>query len=154
MCHGYDGTPGRAMTQTEETTLQLATAVVTAPIGGAVGLELKAAGAAATATELSVESKLANYLLNPNHAGGGASKAEWFEKALGFNLKNSEELASQVVFDAKKAVQTSVTQYGTKFNQTISIAGANGRTIDVVFGWIRNSSDNVVRLVTAIPAKP
>ena len=154
MCHGYDGTPGRPMTQKEEMTLQLVTAVVTAPIGGAVGLELKAAGAAATATELSVESKLANYLLNPNHAGGGASKAEWFEKALGFNLKNSEELASQIVFDAKKAVQTSVTQYGTKFNQTISIAGANGRTIDVVFAWIRNSSDNVVRLVTAIPAKP
>jgi filamentous hemagglutinin len=36
--------------------------------------------------------------------------------------------------------------------QQISITGANGRIIEVPFVWIKNS-DNVVRLVTAIPPK-
>ena len=35
MCHGYDGTPGRPMTPEEEAKLQIATAILTAPIGGA-----------------------------------------------------------------------------------------------------------------------
>jgi hypothetical protein len=34
MCHGYDGTPGRPMTPEQESKLQLASAIVTAPIGG------------------------------------------------------------------------------------------------------------------------
>jgi filamentous hemagglutinin len=49
-------------------------------------------------------------------------------------------------------VPTLLTQHGQKFDQIISITGANGRTIDVNFGWIRNN-DDVVRLVTAIPTK-
>jgi len=34
----------------------------------------------------------------------------------------------------------------------LDLSEANGKTIDVLFGWIRND-DGVVRLVTAIPAK-
>jgi len=49
-------------------------------------------------------------------------------------------------------VKTAETQDGVKYDQIISITGANGRTIDVKFGWIKNN-DGVVRLVTAIPAK-
>jgi hypothetical protein len=103
-----------------------------------------------TPTQLSVDDKLARYLLNPTHPKGG-SKAAWFEQALGFNAANAEDLASQLVFDPSKAVQTEVTQYGTKFNQTIDVTGANGRTIPVVTAWIRGN-DGVVRLVTAVPA--
>jgi len=54
--------------------------------------------------------------------------------------------------NASKAVQTGVTEFGTKYNQIISIKGANGRVIDVVFAWIKNE-DGVVKLVTAIPTK-
>ncbi len=42
-CHGYDGTPGRPMTKNMQTGLEIATAVVTLPIGGGTLLELKGA---------------------------------------------------------------------------------------------------------------
>lgn len=102
-------------------------------------------------TQASVDSKLTNYLLAKDHLHGG-SKAEWFDKALGFNKENSGELAKQVVFEPSKAVQTSETPHGVKYDQVISITGVNGRVIDVKFGWIKNN-DGVVRLVTAIPTK-
>ncbi len=102
-----------------------------------------------TATELSVDDKLARYLLNQAHPKGGP-KAKWFEEALGFNLGNADGLAKQLVFDPANAVQTEVTQYGTKFNQTINVTGPNGRTIPVTAAWIQGN-DGVVRLVTAVP---
>jgi len=106
---------------------------------------------AISATEISVEGKLYQYLLNMDHAVGG-SKAKWFEQALGYNKSNMDALAKQIAFDPKSAVQTAITQYGIKFNQVIPISGANGRVIDVTFAWIRNN-DGIVRLVTAIPTK-
>jgi len=114
-------------------------------------LEQKVMNEAAEQTMSSVKDKLARYLLNPEHSTG-ATKAKWFEKALGFSQKNSEDLAKQIVFDADKAVVTEVTAHGTKFTQTISITGANNKVIEVAFKWIKNK-DNVVRLVTAIPTK-
>jgi hypothetical protein len=60
------------------------------------------------------------------------------------------DLAKQLVFDAKPAVKTSVTEFGTKCNQTIAIIGSNGKKINVVAAWIRHPND-VVRLVTAVP---
>jgi RHS repeat-associated protein len=104
---------------------------------------------ALSATALSVDSKLANYLLNAEHAVGGP-KAKWFEQALGFNKSNMDSLSKQIVFNPKTAVETGVTKYGTQYNQVIPIHGANGRNIDVTFGWIRNN-DGIVRLVTGIP---
>lgn len=102
-------------------------------------------------TRRSVEDKLARYLLNKDHPVGG-SKANWFEQALGFNQTNASDLADQIVFNEKTAVPTESTQHGQKFNQVISIAGANDRKIDVTFSWIRNN-DGIVRLVTGIPTK-
>lgn len=102
-------------------------------------------------TEESVTKKLSDYLLNPDHPVG-RSKANWFKSALGFTRDNADKLAKQIVFDPSTAVETGVTPYGTKFNQVISIVGENGKTIDVVFAWIRNN-DGIVRLVTAIPTK-
>lgn len=100
-------------------------------------------------TEESVADKLDKYLLNPDHPVGG-TKANWFQRALGFTRDNADELANQIVFDDSSAVETGVTQFGTKYNQVISIVGANGKVIDVTFAWIKNL-DGVVRLVTAIP---
>ena len=99
----------------------------------------------------SIEKKLDTYLLNKDHPVGG-SKANWFEKALGFTKENAGQLAKQIVFDENVAVQTAVTEHGIKYNQLISIVGANGKKIDVVFVWIKNN-DGFVRLVTAIPTK-
>ena len=97
----------------------------------------------------SVNKKLQNYLLDLNHPAGG-SKAKWFKQALGFTQDNLDDLAKQIQFDPSKAIQTGVTEYGTKFNQVIKIVGANDKKIDVTFAWIRNN-DGVVRLVTSIP---
>ncbi|GAA4789632.1 hypothetical protein GCM10023231_17050 [Olivibacter ginsenosidimutans] len=82
----------------------------------------------------------------------GASKAAWFEKALGFTKANADQLAKQLVFDASKAVETAVTKYRTQYNQVISVTGANGRVINVTTAWIKNN-DDVIRLVTAFPTK-
>ncbi len=100
----------------------------------------------------SVDDKLTRYLLNADHPVGG-SKAKWFKEALGYTQNNMDDLAKQIVFDPTKAVQTGVTEYGTKFNQTISITGANGKVIDVTFAWMKSADDDVVRLVTSIPTK-
>jgi hypothetical protein len=121
-------------------------AAETAGRGGAVeGAE------ALSFSEESIKRKVEGYLLNPEHAKGGPT-ADWFNQALGFTRENAAELERQIVFDPGKAVQTGVTQFGTTYNHVIPITGANGKTIDVLFGWIRND-DGVVRLVTAIPAK-
>jgi len=108
------------------------------------------AGLPAT-TEASVADKLERYLLNPSHPVGG-TKAKWFKAALGFTRENAGSLAAQIKFDPARAVATELTKHGQQFDQVISIVGANGKTIDVPFGWIRNN-DGVVRLVTGIPAK-
>jgi hypothetical protein len=97
----------------------------------------------------SIIDKLWRYLLDPEHEVGGP-KANWFEQALGFTRQNLADLAKQVVFDPSKAWETGVVQWGTQYNQIITITGANGRSIDVLFGWVRGS-DGVVKLVTAIP---
>jgi hypothetical protein len=102
-------------------------------------------------TKESINTKLEKYLLNKDHPIGG-SKANWFEKALGFNQNNKTELANQIVFNPQTAIETQVTEYGTKYNQIINIKGANGRNIDVNFSWIKNN-DGIIRLVTAIPTK-
>ena len=100
-------------------------------------------------TEESVKIKLATYLLNPKHPRG-KEKAAWFAAALGFALDNLEELARQIVFDINRAVPTGATSFGRKYEQMISIVGANGRVIEVLFVWIANP-DGVIRLVTAPP---
>jgi hypothetical protein len=123
-------------------------AAETAGRGGAGGIE---GAEAARLSQESVRDKLERYLLDPDHDEGG-SKAKWFEQALGFTRHNSSELAKQIVFDESEAVFTGVTEFGTKYNQVISIAGANGKIIDVTFGWIREHN-GLVRLVTAIPSR-
>jgi hypothetical protein len=121
-------------------------AAETAGRGGAGGIE---GTEAARLSQESVRKKLDEYLLDPDHVRGGP-KAKWFEQALGFTRHNASDLAQQIVFDESKAVFTGVTEFGTKYNQVISIAGANGKIIDVTFGWMRYD-DGVVRLITAIP---
>jgi hypothetical protein len=100
-------------------------------------------------TEESVADKLQRYLLNPDHPEG-ASKAKFFDKALGFTRANSGDLAKQLVFNPDEAIQTSVTQFGQKFEQVTNVVGANGRTVPIKTAWIKNN-DGVVRLITAVP---
>jgi RHS repeat-associated protein len=100
-------------------------------------------------THASVDRKLIGYILNPNHPKG-SSKAKWFKEALGFTESNADDLSRQLTFDPSTAVQTAATEHGTKFNQIINVVGANGRTVPVKVGWIRNN-DGFVRMTTAVP---
>ena len=99
-----------------------------------------------------VNNKLNNYLLNPEHEHG-APKAKWFKEALGFSRDNMDQLAKQIIFDKNQATPTTLTEYGQKYEQIIKIVGANGREIDVKFAWIINNGNEFASLVTAIPTK-
>ncbi len=104
-----------------------------------------------TSTQRSVIIKLANYLLDKVHPTGGP-KAVWFEQALGFNQANFAGLGRQIVFDLSTAIVTTINTFGVKYNQMITVAGVNGRTVNVLFVWIREN-DGIIRLVTAVPTK-
>jgi filamentous hemagglutinin len=98
-----------------------------------------------------LESKLGGYLLDPAHPQN-QTKANWFSQALGFDQSNWQDLASQLYFDPATAVPTKTTQYGQTYEQVIPITGANGKTIDTTFVFMKDNS-GTVRLVTGIPAK-
>ncbi len=128
-------------------------AAQTATTAGTVGTALCKDGDCTNEIEtaVSVLDKLQRYLLNPDHPNG-SSKAKWFEQALGYTRDNMQRLADQILFDRSTAFLTEVTEYGTKYNQWITITGANGKEIDVLYVWIENL-DGIIRLVTAIPTK-
>ena len=64
-------------------------------------------------TAESVVDKLQRYLLNPEHEIGGP-KANWFKQALGFTRDNLYDLAEQIVFNQKTAIETTSNQWGAK----------------------------------------
>ena len=111
----------------------------------------KVNGVAKTAE--SVVDKLQRYLLNPGHKDGGP-KAKWFKQALGFTRDNLYDLAEQIVFNPKTAIETTSNQWGQKYEQIITITGANGKVIDVPFIWMKYV-DGTIRLITVpwIPSK-
>ena len=82
------------------------------------------------------ESKLVEYALNP-HSERGRHKARVFERTLGFNLSNGEQL-KQAVLDAlphHPAALTSETKFGRKYEALLSIRGPNGRMVSVLTVW-------------------
>jgi hypothetical protein len=98
-----------------------------------------------------LQDKIRNYLLeaeNPNNQG----KAEWFKKALGFDVTNWHSLASQIYFDPLIATFQRSTPFGDRFEQVIDVSGANGRTVPVIFVFQRDPF-GVVSFITAKPRK-
>lgn len=98
----------------------------------------------------SVLNKVVNYLLDAEKSNG---KFGIFEKALGFTKETGGLLAKQIVFDASKAVDAGATQYGQKFTQVMTVTGTNGRKMEILTVWLKSAKDNVVRFVSAYPAK-
>ncbi|PAM93702.1 hypothetical protein B4N84_15610 [Flavobacterium sp. IR1] len=107
---------------------------------------------AVSITEKSVADKLNNYLLNKEHPVGG-SKANWFEKALGFTKQNADKLAKQIIFDPSKAVSKGNNGHANMYEQIIPITGANGKKIDVQFNFAVPNGETAPKLVGAIPTK-
>ena len=100
--------------------------------------------------------KVVNYLFNPNNPDGW-SKGQWFIKALGFDPQNPAHvklLEEQIKFDASRATARPATQYGERFNLSISVTGPNGKTIDGIrTAWQRDKDKDLIRLVTIYPPK-
>ncbi|TKC87640.1 filamentous hemagglutinin N-terminal domain-containing protein [Trinickia terrae] len=127
-------------------------------LGGASALASGWLASSKVATNSSVgfdtsnlESKLNGYLLDAAHPQN-QTKANWFSQALGFDQSNWQDLASQLRFDPATAVATKTTQYGQTYEQVLPITGANGKTINTTFVFMKDNS-GTVRFVTGIPTK-
>ena len=91
------------------------------------------------------------YLLNPEHVDN-ERKADWFNRALGFNESNWRDLADQLYYDQNSAKYQFTTPWGDRYEQTISIRGVNAREIPVRFIFQEEPSGRVT-FITAKPSK-
>ena len=82
------------------------------------------------------DSKLLDYALNPQ-SERGQHKAQVFEKALGFNLSNYEQLKQAILstLSYHEAKSTKETVFGKKYEVRLPITGPNGRTVDLMTVW-------------------
>ena len=93
--------------------------------------------------------KFYGYSLNPNHVTGG-NKARVFERALGYNQSNADQLISQIRRNLpnNNAVIGLRDNYGQRFTVDMQIRGVNGNTATVRTGWIIDVDSSIPRLVT------
>ncbi len=93
--------------------------------------------------------KLIGYALNPNHPVGG-NKAKVFEKALGYNQSNADDLMKQIYakLPQSEAILGKLDQYGQRYTVDILITGPNGNTVYVRTGWIIKTNSDIPELTT------
>jgi len=122
-------------------------------LGGVLaGAEIRAANTIGPGFDTTnLQNKLEGYLLDTAHPQN-QTKANWFQQALGFDKSNWQELASQIRFNETTAVATKKSQFGQTFEQSIPVKGTNGKTIDVIFVFMKDTT-GTVRFVTGIPTK-
>ena len=98
-------------------------------------------------------SKLAKYLLDPEHIKGG-SKAKFFEQALGITRDDWEYLQGQLIDALADASYENVRldEHGIRFSATLPISGRNGETAVIETGWIVRPHERA-SFVTAVPGK-
>lgn len=95
------------------------------------------------------EEKLTKYALNMS-SERGRDKAIAFEKALGYNLANYEDL----IFEIRDAVPDHEpelrgrNQYGDLYQTIVKIKGPSGKKANVLIGWIYKPSENEVKMTT------
>lgn len=94
--------------------------------------------------------KLRDYVLSPDH-DHGKHKARVFRSALGIDRDGWEYLREQI---ATRVVAAEVTEirtgrYGVRYLVPMLIDGINGRTHEVMTGWIIEHEGAAPRLTTA-----
>lgn len=94
-------------------------------------------------------SKLTAYALNPDHPVG-KHKARVFQRSLGYNQKNADDLMSKIQLGVKcnTAIFTKADKFGQRATVDMPITGPNGNTATVRTCWIYNSSSTVPKLTT------
>ncbi len=95
------------------------------------------------------EEKLTKYALNMD-SERGRDKAIAFEKALGYNLNNYEDLISAVrgAVPNYEPESRGRNQYGDLYQTIVKIQGPSGKKANVLIGWIYKRSENEVRMTT------
>lgn len=95
------------------------------------------------------KSKIVDYALNPDHPTG-KHKAKVFESALGYNKDNYKSLIKQIKQNVGKykATQVGQNEHGVLYQVIMPIKGPNGKTKDVVTGWIIKNGDYYPSLTT------
>ena len=85
---------------------------------------------------------------NPNARG----KAEAYEKALGFNKDNADELIEQIDDAVKNESVSPITftetEYGMKYKYSIPVKGANGQIKNVIAVYQIDRGSQVPRMIT------
>lgn len=98
-------------------------------------------------------SKIADYLLNPDHKGN-KGKAKFFEEHLAITKSESANLQGQLV-DALAHVtyeDLRIDGYGVRFTANLPVTGLNGETATIETAWIVRPGERA-SFVTAYPGK-
>lgn len=97
--------------------------------------------------------KITKYVLNPEKSQG---KDKAFKSALGYDLSNAMKLIENVEQNINKGVITErpQTKYGKPIQIALKLTGANGKTANVITGWIADAETNEVRLTSIYVKSP
>jgi hypothetical protein len=92
--------------------------------------------------------KFTGYCLNPE---ADQDKATAFDKALGYNLDNAEDLIANIKRNILKfpAVFKGDLGHGARYEVIMHLRGANGKSANVLTAWIDDKNNNEMRLTTA-----
>lgn len=94
------------------------------------------------------EAKLTKYALDPN--GKAPDKAIAFEKALGYNKGNYQDLIKNVIDNLPiyEAVPKTKDQWGQRYEVRMKLTGPNGKEATVLTAWIQDSSTGEMKLTS------
>lgn len=92
--------------------------------------------------------KFISYALNPLK---DKNKAEAFEKALGYNLSNSDKLIENIRNNINKfnAVEKPDLGYGTRYEIIMNLTGENGKNANIKTAWIIDKNTKITRMTSA-----
>ena len=95
------------------------------------------------------DEKVSGYALNMEHPVG-RNKAIVFQKVLGYNIDNQDDLLRQVRYGLRRyrATEKPPTQYGRPFEVAMMVRGANGRYAPVKTAWQIDVGSDTPRLIT------
>jgi len=94
------------------------------------------------------EEKFTEYALNPLK---DKNKAEAFEKALGYNLSNSNKLIENIRTNINKfnATEKPDLGYGTRYEIIMNLTGENGKNANVKTAWIIDKDTKKTKMTSA-----
>lgn len=86
--------------------------------------------------------KFEKYILNKNHPEGGP-KAEAFDRVLGYNLSNKDDLIQNIEehLPTTKATFKGNNGYGNNYEAIMDLTGPNGRTAPVLTAWFVDKNE-------------